>query len=202
MHYTKNNIIKLTQSSEPLKLKLFIYIFKTLRWLYNIILWLRNPCYVILFVITSNNMPQSSLITLTYHLVLNGSPLWRTSPSFLLSSYCSFDIYSLSSHLLECDLPRLDLVRDLSLLLKPYNCKPMTGSSYSQPQPWSIACVIAKKRPWSTQNLRSLEPQYGWYDAWLIGRSKYGSLVFGQPNRCKKLTIRSTIDSANGGLDC
>ena len=125
-------------------------------------LWLRNPCYLISLVITSNNIPLSPPIALNYHLVFNGSPLWRISPSFPLSSYCSFDIYSPTSHLLRCDLPWLDPVEDLGLLLKLYNCEPMTRSSYSQPQPWSVACVIARKRPRSTRSLRPLEPPYGW----------------------------------------
>ena len=50
-----------------------------------------------------------------------------------LSSYCNFDIYLSTSHLLGCDLPQSDLVGDLSLLLKPYNYEPMTRLFYSQP---------------------------------------------------------------------
>ena len=81
--------------------------------------------------------------------------LRRSQPSSLLSSYYLPICW-------ECNLPWLDPVGDLGLLLKPYNCEPMTGSFYSQPQPWSIACVIARKRPWSTRSLRPLEPPYGW----------------------------------------
>ena len=119
------------------------------------------------------------------------------------SSHYSFDFYLPTFHLLGCDLPRTDPVGDLGLLLKPYDCEPMTGSSYSQTQPWSVACVIAGKRPRSTWSLRPLEPPYGWLDARLVGRNEYGSQVFGQPNRCEKSwPSGSAKDSANGGLDC
>ena len=80
--------------------------------------------------------------------------------ALLLSSYCGFNIYSPISHLLEFDFPQLDPVKDISLLLKLYNSKSMTGSSYSQPQSWSVVYMIARKRPQSTSNLRPLEPLY------------------------------------------
>ena len=81
--------------------------------------------------------------------------LRRSQPSSLLSSYYLPICW-------ECDLLWLDPAGDLGLLLKPYNCEPMTGSSYSQPQPWSVAYVNAKKRFRFIQSLRLLEPPYGW----------------------------------------
>ena len=81
--------------------------------------------------------------------------LRRSQPSSLLSSYYLPICW-------ECDLPWLDPVGDLGLFLKPYNCEPMTGSFYSQTQPWLVACMIMRKRFQSTQSLRPLEPLYEW----------------------------------------
>ena len=127
----------------------------------SVMLWPRDPYYMISFVIIFNDISLNPSIALIYHLVFNGLTFWYISPLFLLLSYYSFDIYSSTFHLLRSDLLWLDLVGDLGLFLKPYDCESMTGSSYSQPQPWLVACVIAWKRPQFTQNLRPLEPLYG-----------------------------------------
>ena len=84
---------------------------------------------------------------------------WEALPP---SFYCNFDIYLLISHLLEYDLTQLGPVGDLGLFSIFTICELMSESFYSQPKPWSVACVIAKKRFWSIQNLRLLEPPYGW----------------------------------------
>ena len=165
--------------------------------------WLRDSCYVILLIITSNNIILLSLpIALTYYLVFNSSPFYCISLSFPLSSYCSLDIYSPTSHLLTCNLLWLDFVRDLGFLLKPYNCKVMTKSSFSQLEPWLVVCIITRKRLQSTQSFRPLKLPYGWWDAQLVGHSKYGFMVLGQPDCYEKLTIGLTIDLANEGSDC
>ena len=106
------------------------------------------PCHVILLIITSNDIPPSPPIALTYYLVSDDSPFWYTKPHssivgnrfpilhywksppaailfiekptscYLIclealppSSYCGFNIYSPTSHLLGCNLPWFNSVR-------------------------------------------------------------------------------------------
>ena len=95
-----------------------------------VMLWLCDSYYVILLVITSNDILLNLPIALIYHLVFNGLPLYCTSLSFPLSSYCNFNIYSPTFYLLRCDFFQSDPVGNLGLLLKHYNCEPITGSSY------------------------------------------------------------------------
>ena len=124
-----------------------------------------------------NNILLSLLIAFIYYFVFDSSLFWYTKShlfiiknwlSFIalmkyisLSSYCNFDIYPSTFHLLKCDLLKSDSIRNLSLFLKPYNCKQITRSSHNQPQPWSVACIIAKKHFQFLQNLKLLKPLYG-----------------------------------------
>ena len=89
------------------------------------------PRHMISLVIISNDIPLSPPIALTYYLVPDGSPFQYTKPHSAIfgnwlsyiaviekptscylicwetlppSSYCNFDIYSLTSHLLGCNL--------------------------------------------------------------------------------------------------
>ena len=110
------------------------------RWPYQ--LW-NVPCVIAGATPTRKRRVYKNMIQTVQNCFTN------ISQHLLLFNY-SFDFYLPTSHLLGCNLPWLDLIEDLDLFLKPYNCEPMIGSSYSQTQSWSVVCVIVRKRPQST----------------------------------------------------
>ena len=110
------------------------------------------PCHVILLVITLNNILPSPPIALTYHFCF-----WRlalsmhqTSFIYLLKiDFSSSHCWNAPSRLFYCPpiifpfvgkRPSLIQFRwELDLLLQPYNCEPMTRSSYRSSPARSVA---------------------------------------------------------------
>ena len=78
----------------------------------------------------------------------------------------------------------------------------MTGSSYSQSQPWSIACVIAKKRPQSTQS-GLWDHRTGGRRHSLLDATSTALWCLVNPIAAKKVGLLGVSkNSASGDLDC